>query len=184
MAKLYFRYGAMNAGKTCHLLTVAKNYEVLGAKVLLLKPALDNRSGEFLVESRIGISRKADILVSATTRLDNLNQVACILVDEAQFLSKEFIDHLREITIVNHIPVICYGIRTTSNLELFEGSKRLFEIADEFEELKTICECCLQKKATINHRRGGHAIEKIDIGGSDKYKSICYECYLQNPIQD
>lgn len=183
MAKLYFRHSAMASGKTAHLLAVAGNYHYLGKKVLLLKPKIDSRSGEYLVESRLNIQRHADYLLEADTVIpvEWLVDVHCILVDEGQFLSYSVVKQLRDITVRNNIPVIVYGLRTDYQLQLFDGSKALFELADSIEELnKTICNYCFKKKAIVNHRRDQTNQEKIVIGGSEIYASICYSCYLNS----
>lgn len=144
MAKLYFRYAAMNAGKTTGLLQVAHNYEENGMKVILLKSEIDTKGDRRLV-SRLGISRTVDILLnendSVFTYIDEIKRANCILVDEAQFLKVKQVDELWYISKVLDIPVICYGLRTDFKSNMFEGSKRLLEVSDELEELVTICSC-------------------------------------------
>jgi thymidine kinase len=168
----------MQSGKTAHLLAVAGNYEALGKKILLMKPRIDTRSA--IIESRLKISRPLDHYLDRDTVIPDswLENVSCILIDEAQFMSEFVIDQLRNITISHNIPVICYGIRSDYQLRLFEGSKRLFEVADNIEELnKTICAHCCLKKSIVNHRKV-KSDEQILIGDSI-YESICYSCYVK-----
>ena len=155
MAKLHFRYSAMNAGKSTILLQTAYNYEERDQKVVLIKPAIDTK-GEDKIISRIGISRKVDeIITEKDCIIDKLSKylkdISCILVDEAQFLKKEQVDELFFITKVYHIAVIAFGLRTNFKMEGFEGSIRLLELADELEEMPTICRC--GKKARFNARK-------------------------------
>ena len=183
MAKLYFRYGAMNSAKTLNLLAVAHNYEYQGKKVVLVKPALDIRFGEREIRSRAGLLNKADFLVRRDTVFDE-NQFEgahCILVDEAQFLSNHVVEQFREISWKKNIPVICYGLRTDFKSRLFEGSKRLLELADTIEEIKTTCSYC-NKKAIMNLKHvNGRAISdgpSIELGADEKYSPACYQCYV------
>ena len=183
MAKLYFRYGAMGAGKSIELLKVAYNYEERNQKVLLFTPMCDNRNGVGNITTRIGISKKACVI---TENLNLYNYVYkltekpdAILVDEAQFLSRNNVYQLSDIVDYLDIPVICYGLKTDFRCELFEGSKALLEICDSIEEIKTICEC--GKKAIINMRLvDGKPTTKGDqifIGGNEAYKSVCRKCF-------
>lgn len=188
--KLIFRYSAMNSGKSTNLLQVAHNYEERGMDVIILKPRIDTKGNNKIV-SRIGIDREVDYTY---TRNDNLRKVVrelyrdkdldikCILVDEAQFSTKEQINQLYKISRTLKLTVICYGLRTDFKQEGFEGSKRLLEIADNIEELKTICEC--GKKATHNIRLkdgkpvfDGEQVE-IDDGNTYVYESVCGSCML------
>lgn len=188
MAKLYFRYGAMDCGKTSHLLQAAHNYEERGQKVCVIKPATDTKNGAKLL-SRIGLERNTDFTFSRRVNLldkvsKEYSQVACVLVDEAQFLTPRQVDQLMDITIDLDIPVICYGLRLNFRQSDagFEGSTRLLQLAHDIEELKTICEC--GKKATQNARflngemvLGGPDV-LIDDGTSEiVYRSICPKCY-------
>jgi thymidine kinase len=156
MAKLYFRYGTVGSAKTLNLLAVAHTYKQQGKKVMLLKPDLDVRFGRKIVRSRAGLQQEADILLSATSELtpETFAGVHCVLVDEAQFLPTKTIDQLRLVADVANVPVICYGLRTDFRSNLFEGSKRLFELADTIEEVKTTCYSC-NKKAMFNIKFGG-----------------------------
>ncbi len=183
MAKLYFRYGAMGSAKTLNLLAVRHNYEAQGKKVLLLKPSVDTRFGNETVRSRAGLEHKADLLLVPGAKLDPdaFEGVSCILVDECQFLSAELIEDLREITRSQGIPVIAYGLRTDFQAQLFEGSKRLMELADSIEEIKTTCRFC-ESKAVFNlrHNALGEALiggPSIMLGADTSYSPTCYPCY-------
>lgn len=182
MAKLYFRYGSVGSAKTMNLLAVAHNYESQSKKALLVKPKLDTRFGATNVKSRAGLERNADVLFEDDTFLSDsiLNNISCVLVDEAQFLSTASIDHLRFIATVKEIPVICYGLRTDFRGQLFDGSKRLFEVADSFEEIKTTCHYC-NRKAIFNMKlvegRPSLAGPKVELGTEEKYLPTCALCY-------
>lgn len=192
MAKLYFRYGAMNAGKSAILLQVAHNYKEKNKKCIIIKPKIDTK-GENKIVSRIGLSSPVDILLGIDESLFNIqNQQIikdsnCIIVDEAQFLSTKQVDDLWIITKQFDIPVICYGLRTNFKSNFFIGSKRLMEVADEIEELVTICEC--GKKARFNARiingeyiNDGESIV-IDDNDSVKYESLCGKCFVQKVLK-
>ncbi len=182
MAKLYFRHGTMGSAKTLNLLAVAHSYELQDKEVLILKPALDNRFGEGAVRSRAGLEKPADVLVGRETRLNpaDLVGLSCILVDEAQFLLPEFVDHLRDISRDQDIPVICYGLRTDFKTELFAGSKRLLELCDSIEEIKNTCHYC-NKKAIFNARLVGGVVVKegpqVLLGAEETYLPVCPSCY-------
>lgn len=187
MSKLYFRYGAMNCGKTTALLQVAHNYEERGMNVLLIKPAIDTK-GEDTVVSRLGISRKVDILLKPEDTIipylpDTDIPLGAIIIDEAQFLTPEQVDELYFISKTLNIPVLTYGLRCDFQMKGFPGSIRLLEIADDLEELKTICSC--GKKATQNLRLvNGRPVftgEQVSIDNQDdvKYCSVCGNCYLK-----
>ena len=175
MAKLYFRYGAMGCGKTMQLLQVAFNYEERGHKVCVIKPATDTKNGTKLL-TRIGPERETDFCFDRKTNLyekiaKKYQKVQCVLVDEAQFLTKKQVDELMQITIDFNIPVMAYGLRLNFRRDDsgFEGATRLLQIAHEIEEIKTICEC--GHKATYN------AI-LIDDGKSQiEYRALCPACY-------
>lgn len=190
MAKLYFRYGAMSSSKTANLLMVAHNYKSQGKKVLLIKPIIDNRFGKSLIKSRCGLESEADYLLEKDDNdfkiIDGecLNTIDAILVDEAQFLTEKQVNALREISYA--IPVLCYGLRTDYKTNLFEGSKRLMEIADSIEEIKTTCYFC-NKKAIINFKHHNGKIIKsgnddIDLGDEGKYLCACYECWFKRSV--
>ena len=190
MAKLYFRYGAMNCGKSTHLLQVAHNYEERGMDVVLLKPSVDKK-GEDRVVSRLGAERKVDALVASDDsimdileeQINKKNNIKCILVDEAQFLNPNQVDELLFFATEIDIPVICYGLRTDFKMNGFPGATRLLEVASSIEEMKTICEC--GKKATVNGRFVNGVLtnegEQVAIDGFDNvtYKSMCPKCYFK-----
>ncbi|MDP4334081.1 thymidine kinase [Curtobacterium sp. A7_M15] len=198
MAKLYFRYGAMNSGKSTGLLQAAYNYEERGHRVLLAKPSVDTK-GDREIVSRLGVTRTVDIVFSPeadvrvavtdagatdpeSARLDGMvRPVSCVLVDEAQFLTPRQVDDLLRIAVLDEIPVITYGIRTDFRTEAFPGSARLLEVAHSLEELKTICRC--GRKAVFNARKvDGRFVfdgSQVAIDGVDvTYESLCANCYL------
>lgn len=190
MSKLYFRYGAMNSGKSTNLMQVAYNYEERGMKVKIFKPQVDTKGGNRLV-SRLGVVREADFSVRTSDDLydvtekwiQNEGKIHCILVDEVQFLKAEQIDQLLKVAIVLKVPVICYGLRTDFLMNGFEGSARLLLLAHSIEELKTICTC--GKKALLNGRKiNGEFIFEgaqvaIDLEGDVEYQSLCADCYFK-----
>ena len=182
MAKLYFRYGTVGSAKTLNLLAVAHNYEQQHKRAFVIKPELDVSFGRELVHSRAGVEKKADLLVGAQTALDPkaFHGVDCILVDEAQFLSPELIDQLRVVSQEQGIPVICYGLRTDFRRQLFPGARRLMELADSIEEIKTTCNFC-NRKAIFNLKlQGGIPTlggPTIDLGAEEKYLPTCPGCY-------
>lgn len=190
MSKLYFKYGAMGSSKTAQALMCKFNYEQKGFKVFLFKPILDNRfveGNKAMVWSRIGLKsdclefeRKDDFfdLCKKYRILDEDNKDKnVIIVDECQFLSKTQVDQLKDISM--QIPVLCYGLLTNYKTELFEGSKRLVEVAESLMEIKCICRC--GRKATVNVLfRDGKIVtegDEVVIGGDEKYESMCYNCY-------
>jgi thymidine kinase len=195
LAKLYFRYGPMNSGKSTALLQAAHNYEERGHRVLLAKPLVDMKGDRDIV-SRLGVRRAADFAISpeddiielfhrhrSAVRLRTGSQVSCILVDEAQFLTESQVDDLLRIAILENVPVLAYGIRTDFRTVAFPGSRRLLEIAHSLEELKTICRC--GRKAVFNARRLGDRYVfdgdqvAIDSFENVTYESLCGECYLR-----
>ena len=182
MAKLYFRYGSVGSAKTLNLLAVAHNYRQQNKHVLLIKPSLDIRFGKSSIKSRAGLEKEADILIDAHTNLleTPFEGIDCILVDEVQFLAASIIDQLRTITNKWNIPVICYGLRTDFRSRLFEGSRRLFEVADSIEEVKATCHFC-NKKAILNlkHVNGVACTSgpSIQLGAEETYFPACFPCY-------
>lgn len=165
MSKLYFRYGAMNSGKTTLLLQVAHNYEERGMKVAILKPGIDTKGDDKIV-TRIGLSRKVDHIVKSDEKIINyLNSlpedVVCILIDEAQFLTRDQVDELFMFTKLKNKPVICYGLRSDFKTMAFPGSLRLFEVSDCLEELITICRC--GKRAKFNGRIVNGKFTSVEI---------------------
>jgi thymidine kinase len=184
MAKLYFRYGTVGSAKTLNLLAVAHAYSQQQKQVLVMKPSLDTRFGSGVVKSRAGLERPADILLEPSTTLsrDRFRGVSCVLVDEAQFVSKTIIDQLRSIATELDIPVICYGLRSDFRTELFEGSRRLLELADEISEIKTTCFFC-NSRALFNLKllNGEPTTEgpSIELGAEEKYLPACAACYSE-----
>ncbi|SUY46663.1 thymidine kinase [Clostridium putrefaciens] len=190
MAKLYFRYGAMNSGKSTSLMQVAYNYEERGMKVIIIKPKTDTKGGN-KITSRLGVERDVDMLLDTNEdaysnierHIKNKNTINCILVDEVQFLKSHHIDELFKVSVIMDIPVICYGLRTDFQMEGFEGSKRLLLLAHSIEEMKTICTC--GKKALLNGRKinGKYVFEgnQIAIDNEDEveYESLCPRCYFK-----
>lgn len=190
MSKLYFRYGAMNCGKSTNLLQVAHNYEERGMRVVIIKPKTDTKGGSSIV-SRLGVARKVDMLIAPEDNIYDLIEkwnrekwkIDCILIDEVQFLKKEQIDQLFKIAVIQDIPTICYGLRTDFLMNGFEGSSRLLLIAHSIEELKTICDC--GKKAILNGRKinGRFVFEgeqvAIDKENNVEYEALCPKCYYQ-----
>lgn len=181
MAKLYFRYSAMNAGKTTQLIQVKYNYEERGQKVLVLKSAIDNRDGVGKVKSRIGIECDA-IVLNSDTNIFNLikeqlkkGKLDCVLIDEAQFLSKAQVMQICSVVDDLNVPCMAYGLRSDFKGHLFPGSEALISLSDSIEELKTICWC--GKKAIMNLRLlNGKAVfegEQVQIGGNESYISLC-----------
>lgn len=192
MAQLYYRYSTMNAGKTIELIKVAYNYEERGKEVLVLTPSIDNRYGDGVVASRIGISRPArkvnddtnilQLYMEESTRRD----IACVLVDECQFLKKHHVEELAEIVDSCNTPVLAYGLKNDFRNELFEGSYYLLVYADKIEEIKTICWC--GRKATMVARVvNGQFVrtgEQIVIGGNDMYVSLCRKHYIDGRLNE
>ena len=190
MSKLYYRYGAMNSGKTTLLLQVAHNYEERGMKVKVLKPKIDTKGEDKLI-TRIGLKRKVDHLIekdeNLTSYLNSLSKdIVCILVDESQFLSRDQVDELFMFSKLKDVAVICYGLRSDFKTMAFPGSLRLFEIADVMEELYTICRC--GKRAKFNARIVGGKFtssgSQVAIDGENEvtYESLCGKCYLEKVL--
>lgn len=190
MANLSFRYGAMGSGKSTALMQVAHNYKMRGFKTFVIKPKVDTKGNNKLV-SRMGISLDVDLVIekddSFYNYIDKLTKdIVCILVDEAQFLPEKQIIELWEITKMYDMPVICFGIRTNFKGKLFGGSKTLFELSDEFEELATVCEC--GKKARFNARivDGEYTSsgDEVVIDGTKNisYNALCGKCFLEKVL--
>jgi thymidine kinase len=182
MAKLYFYYSAMNAGKTTTLLQSAHNYRERGMRVALLTPRLDHRAGAGVVASRIGLQAEAtafdadtDLQVLIVRDLAAQGRLGCVLVDEAQFLSRAQVWQLSEVVDQLRIPVLCYGLRTDFRGELFEGSQYLLAWADEMQEIKTICHSGKKATMTVRVDESGFAVQdgpQVEIGGNDRYVSV------------
>lgn len=184
MAKLIFRYGAMGSSKTANALMVRYNYFEKGKKVKLLKPATENRDGEKIIKSRIGLAEPCEF---AEDFLESYNgeYYDCIIVDEVQFLAPDVIDKLSDLVDTYGITVICYGLRTDFRSELFPGAKRLMELADDIEQIKTICWC--GKRAHFNARiLNGQMVtegEQVQLGGNESYTSLCRKHYKERQIR-
>lgn len=184
MAKLYFKYGAMGSSKTANALITKFNYEERGMKVWLIKPALDDRDGVGVVRSRIGLSEEAYVVSGETDLYRAFREKTdfhVIIADECQFFTAAQIDQLRQIVNEFDVPVLCFGLRTDFLTNLFEGSRRLFEVADSITEIKTICSC--GKKAIVNARidGAGNVVTEggqILIGGNDSYVAMCHQCWV------
>ena len=184
MAKLYFKYGAMGSSKSAQALITKFNYEERGMKVWLIKPAVDNRDGGNIVASRIGLSN-VGTAIKAEDDISKLfieGYVECdvIIADECQFFTSAHIDSLRYIVDEYSVPVLCFGLRTDFTTSLFEGSRRLLEVADSISEIKTVCEC--GRKAIVNARLDaeGKVVtsgEQVMIGGNESYQAMCHRCW-------
>jgi len=190
MAKLYFRYGAMGASKTANALMTAFNYEEKGLNPLVLKPKLDNRDGDKIIKSRIGLSRRCEyvedfILPNKEKTLEKVKGYDCIIIDEVQFCK---IYEIRMLPLIVHnlqIPVMCYGLKTDFLLNPFPAAAELLACADVIEELKTVCWC--GQGATCNARidSNGKIVREgktIELGGNDKYTSLCFEHYMSGDL--
>lgn len=191
MAKLYFKFGAMGCSKTAQALITKFNYEERNMKVLLLKPAIDNRDGANIVRSRIGLKNEAVTVGENENVYEKyINEYAdcnVIIVDECQFLTPEQVDQLSDIVINKNIPVLCFGLSTDFTTHLFPGSKRLFEIAESITEIKSVCTC--GAKATVNARideQGRIVTEgsQVCIGGNDRYVAMCRRCWLKRRAKE
>ena len=189
MSKLYFRFGAMNCGKTTNLLQVAHNYEEKGLNVIIIKSSIDKKGNKNIV-SRLGVERCVDILLKPNEKIKpliDIDNINCILVDEAQFLTVDQVKELWMITKLYDTPVICYGLRTTFKGEFFVGSKSLMELSDVLEELVTICSC--GHKAKFNVRKIDDKIvsngNDVAIDGFDNvtYESMCGKCYINKVLK-
>ena len=186
MAKLYFKYGAMGSSKTAQALITKYNYEENDMNVWLIKPSADTRDGVQILRSRIGLAAAVEVMAPEMniferfrdTRLGKCDAVIC---DEWQFLTEEQIDQLRAIVNEYNVPVMCFGLRTDFQTRLFPGSRRLMELADCIEEIKTMCDC--GSKATVNARiSDGYIVTEgaqVVLGGNDSYIAMCHKCYIR-----
>ena len=186
MAQLYFYYSAMNAGKSTTLLQSAHNYRERGMRAMIFTAAIDDRYGRGIVRSRIGLASPAELFDAATDFLTLVRAahaaapLACVLVDEAQFLSGEQVDALARVVDELDVPVLCFGLRTDFRGELFEGSARLLAIGDKLTELKTVCDCGRKATMTVRLDTSGNALadgEQVEIGGDERYVSKCRRHY-------
>ena len=191
MAKLYFKYGAMGSSKTAQALITKYNYEENDLQVWLVKPSADSRDGQDILRSRIGLEAKVQVIPPEMTVYEEFcreraGRCDVIIVDECQFMTSEQIDQLRAIVNDYEIPVMCFGLRTDFLTKLFPGSMRLMEVADNIEEIKTICDC--GAKATVNARIDGDGYivtegAQVFLGGNDSYIAMCHRCWIRG-IQD
>jgi thymidine kinase len=189
MSKLHFRYAAMNAGKSTALLQAAHNYEERGMRVRLFTAAHDDRSGSGVIGSRLGLQRQVETFGPDTEfNADWLGHgVACVLIDEAQFLTSTQVQQLHRLAHQHRTPVLCYGLRSDFRGEAFAGSAALLTLADNLEEMKTICACA--RKASMNLRvdAQGRRVkegEQVMIGGNESYRAVCPSCFyseLEDP---
>jgi len=187
MAKLYFKYGAMGSSKTAQALITRYNYEEKGMGTWLIKSGTDVRDGELILRSRIGLEARADVMkpdtdIYALFARDHREDCRVVIVDECQFMTEEQIDQLRAIVDDFSVPVLCFGLRTDFLTKLFPGSRRLMELADVIEEIKTMCDC--GAKGTVNARidAQGYVVtegEQVMLGGNDSYIAMCHRCYKQ-----
>lgn len=183
MAKLFFRYSAMNAGKSTSLLQIAYNYEEQGQTVLLFTAGIDDRSGHGRIASRLGLERDAQVFDAHTdfwALLQGQKQLACVLIDESQFLTPAQVSQLHRIVHAEGIPVICFGLRSDFQGNSFPGAAQLLTLADDIEEIKTICSC--GRKATMNIRLDGQGQrvregQQVEIGGNERYQQVCARCF-------
>ena len=186
MAKLYFKYGAMGSSKTAQALITKYNYEENDLKVWLIKPSADTRDGAAILRSRIGLEAQVEVIppevdIYARFLGGKARRSDVIIVDECQFLTEKQIDQLRNIVNEHNIPVLCFGLRTDFQTRLFPGSRRLMELADCIEEIKTMCDC--GAKATVNARiNDGYIVTEgaqVVLGGNDSYIAMCHKCYIR-----
>ena len=186
MAKLYFKYGAMGSSKTAQALITKYNYEENDLNVWLIKPSADTRDGAQILRSRIGLEARVEVIspdMDVTERYLATQHGKCnvIIVDECQFMTAQQIDELRAIVNDYNVPVLCFGLRTDFQTKLFPGSRRLMELADCIEEIKTMCDC--GAKATVNARiNDGYIVTEgaqVVLGGNDSYIAMCHRCYIQ-----
>ena len=190
MAQLFFKYGAMNSGKSIDILKVAHNYEEQGKPVVLMTSGVDDRSGRGIIASRIGLERKVKPIMDDTNIYDYVNKmdrkIYCVLIDEAQFLKKEHVLQLIKIVDELNIPVMAFGLKNDFRNVLFEGSKYLLIYADKIEEMKTICWFC-PHKATMNLRiHDGKPVyegEQVQIGGNESYYPVCRKHYFHPQLK-
>ena len=185
MAKLYFKYGAMGSSKTAQALITKYNYEENDLNVWLIKPSADTRDGAAILRSRIGLEARVEVISPEMNVLERYlasqhGKCNVIIVDECQFMTAKQIDELRAIVNDYNVPVLCFGLRTDFQTNLFPGSRRLMELADCIEEIKTMCDC--GAKATVNARINDGDIvtegAQVVLGGNDSYIAMCHRCYI------
>ena len=190
MAKLYFKFGAMGCSKTAQALITKFNYEEKNMKVLLIKPSIDTRDGADMVVSRIGLKAKATVITPDMNIYylyeEKFYDSDVIIADECQFFTAKQVDELADIVMYKKIPVLCFGLSTDFTTHLFEGSRRLFEIAESITEIKSVCKC--GAKATVNARFDdkGNIVykgEQVVLGGNDRYEAMCRKCWLKRKAE-
>lgn len=194
IGKLYFRYGTMGSAKTAMLLTQAYNFEERGMEYLCFKPIVDTREQRNVIRSRIGIERDCRWIYADTDMYQQIRQIfeetlsipSWLLIDEAQFLTAGQVDQLARVVDDYGCNVVCYGLRTDFMTHLFEGSRRLFEIADSIEEIKSTCSC--GRKTIVNARIDQHGNivtqgQQVEIGGNDRYMAVCRKCWTNKKIE-
>lgn len=193
--KLYFRYGTMGSAKTAMLLTQAYNFEERGLNYVCMKPIVDTRENRNVIHSRIGIERECKWIYADTNLYSDIKEISdkdlqqlpdWILIDEAQFLSKEHVDQLAAIVDDFGCNIVCYGLRTDFRGNMFEGSKRLFEMADTIDEVKSTCTC--GRKTIMNARIDSNGViitegEQVEIGGNDRYVACCRKCWRNKKLE-
>ena len=185
MAKLYFKYGAMGSAKTAQALITKYNYEENGMRVWLIKPSTDNRDGQNVIRSRVGLASEADVITpgdSVIAEFEKKGNIDVIIADECQFFTESQVDELREIVDTVDIPVLCFGLRTDFLCKFFPGSLRLLEVCDTITEVRAICDC--GAKATVNARidADGYIVTEGDqllLGGNDRYTAMCHRCWTK-----
>ena len=185
MSKLYFKYGAMGSSKSAQALITQFNYEERDMSVWLIKPSVDDRDGADVVRSRIGLSRRAQVITPAQDIIAAYHAAGrhdVIIADEAQFFTPEQIDQLRALVDEEDLPVLCFGLRTDFLTHFFPGARRLMELADSLTEIKTVCSC--GRKATVNARIDGEGRivtegSQVMLGGNDSYVAMCHQCWMR-----
>lgn len=191
MAQLYYKYGTMNSGKTIEILKVAHNYEEQGKGVVIMTSALDTRDGFGVISSRIGMKRKAIAIAEDTDIFRFIQEMPekpyCVLIDEAQFLSRHHVYDLARVVDELNVPVMAFGLKNDFRNELFEGSKYLLLLADKIDEIKTICQFCSKKATMVLRTTNGKPVyegEQIQIGGNETYIPVCRKHYFKPEIDE
>ena len=191
MAQLYYKYGTMNSGKTIEILKVAHNYEEQGKGVVIMTSALDTRDGFGVISSRIGMKRTAIAIAEDTDIFRFIQEMPekpyCVLIDEAQFLSRHHVYDLARVVDELNVPVMAFGLKNDFRNELFEGSKYLLLLADKIDEIKTICQFCSKKATMVLRTTNGKPVyegEQIQIGGNETYIPVCRKHYFKPEIDE
>ncbi|MBF0788278.1 MULTISPECIES: thymidine kinase [unclassified Streptococcus] len=186
MAQFYFKYGSMNSGKTIEILKVAHNYEEQGKNVVIMTSALDTRAGVGIIASRIGMQREAVAITEEMNVYDYIANLSlkpyCVLIDEAQFLTKQHVYDFARVVDELEVPVMAFGLKNDFRNDLFEGSKHLLLLADKLDEIKTICQYCSKKATMVLRTVNGEPVyegEQIQIGGNETYIPVCRRHYFR-----